>query len=90
MLQPSQEKLKKKKCLYNIYFFGGGGGGGVAQISFIMGNVEVAYGRIALAVATVGSFYCFFGIRDFPCLKAGIRSSGYGIYSTVRDAGCQK
>ena len=88
MLQPSQEKLKKKKCLYNIYFFGGGWG--VAQISFIMGNVEVAYGRIALAVATVGSFYCFFGIRDFPCLKAGIRSSGYGIYSTVRDAGCQK
>ena len=62
----------------------------MAQISFIMGNVEVAYGRIALAVATVGSFYCFFGIRDFPCLKAGIRSSGYGIYSTVRDAGCQK
>ena len=62
----------------------------MAQISFIMGNVEVAYGRIALAVATVGSFYCFFGIRDFPCLKAGIRSSEYGIYSTVRDAGYQK
>ena len=89
MLQPSQEKLKKKNA-YTIYIFFGGGGWGVAQISFIMGNVEVAYGRIALAVATVGSFYCFFGIRDFPCLKAGIRSSGYGIYSTVRDAGCQK
>ena len=89
MLQPSQEKLKKKNA-YTIYIFFWGGGWGVAQISFIMGNVEVAYGRIALAVATVGSFYCFFGIRDFPCLKAGIRSSGYGIYSTVRDAGCQK
>ena len=41
----------------------GDAGGGL--ISLIMGNVEVAYGRIALAVATLGPLTVFSGSGIF-------------------------
>ena len=55
-----------KKCLCNFVcccwgMWGGGGG----LISLIMGNVEVAYGRIALAVATLGPLIVFSGSGIF-------------------------
>ena len=65
-----------KKCLCNFFFLGGGGGGQL--ISLIIGNVEGAYGRIALAVATLGPLIAF-RIRDFPCLNAEIRDSGFRV-----------
>ena len=41
----------------NFLFLAGRGGGRL--ISLIMSNVEVAYGRIALAVATLGPLIAF-------------------------------
>ena len=61
VLQPSQETLTKN--VYAILFVVVGGCGGL--ISLIMGNVEVAYGRIALAVATLGPLIVFSGSGIF-------------------------
>ena len=53
VLQPSQEK---SKTMLIQFFLGGGGGwwGGGKQIRCVIRKEEVAYRRIALAVATVG------------------------------------
>ena len=66
--------------LMQFFFLGGGGGGGGGGqlISLIIGNVEVTYGRIALAVATLGPLIAF-RIRDFPCLNVEIRDSGFRV-----------
>ena len=63
VLQPSQETLTKN--VYAILFVVVGGCGGGGLISLIMGNVEVAYGRIALAVATLGPLIVFSGSGIF-------------------------
>ena len=47
----------------NFFFLGGRGGGRL--ISLIIGNVEVAYGRITLAVATLGPLTAFSGSGIF-------------------------
>ena len=62
VLQPSQETLTKNA--YAIFFSWGAEGGG-RLISLIIGNVEVGYGRIALAVATLGPLIAFSGSGIF-------------------------
>ena len=47
----------------NFFFLGGRGGGRL--ISLIIGNVEVAYGKITLAVATLGPLTAFSGSGIF-------------------------
>ena len=64
VLQPSQETLTKNVYAILFVVVGGCGGGG-GLISLIMGNVEVAYGRIALAVATLGPLIVFSGSGIF-------------------------
>ena len=66
VLQPSQETLTKNVYAILFVVVGGCGGGGANKLDhLIMGNVEVAYGRIALAVATLGPLIVFSGSGIF-------------------------
>ena len=65
-----QEKLK---TMLTQFFFGEGGGGGVVN-KVIMRNVEVVYGRIALAVAR--SLIVFSGSGIFLVSRPGFGIKG--------------
>ena len=53
----------KLPTIGNFFFLGGRGVGRL--ISLIIGNVEVAYGKITLAVATLGPLTAFSGSGIF-------------------------